>query len=98
MVVGVAPLAMGIAVAIRPSEQRLSLMRPLSLAGIFAAVSSLLLGLTNVSYGVATTETPEPTGLRYAAIGFAEAVVPAFVSFASLTAAWLLVAVGMRKR
>ena len=36
---GVVPLAMGIVYVIWPSEQRLALMRPLSLATIFAALS-----------------------------------------------------------
>lgn len=98
LLVSVAPLAMGIVFASRPSEQRLSLMRPLSLAGIFAAVCSLLLGLANGLHAVARTDTVEPTSLRFAALVLSEAVVPAFVAFACLTVAWLCVAVGMRKQ
>ena len=98
MLVSVAPLVMGMVFAIRPTEQRLSLMRPLSLAGIFAAVSSLILALANALQAVSRTDAVEPTSLRFAALVLSEAVVPAFVAFACLTLAWLCVAVGMRKQ
>jgi hypothetical protein len=98
VLVSVAPLAMGIVFAIGPSEQRLSLMRPLSLAGIFAAICSLLLGLANGLQALARTDAAEPTSLRFAALLLSEAVVPAFIAFACLTGAWLCVAAGMRKQ
>jgi hypothetical protein len=41
MFMGLVPLAMGIVYAVWPSEQRLALMRPLSLATIFAAISGV---------------------------------------------------------
>ena len=97
LAVSFAPLAMAIVFAIGPSEQRLSLMRPLSLAGIFAAICSLLLGVANGLQALARTDTVEPANLRFAALVLSEAVVPAFVAFACLTAAWLCVAAGMRK-
>ena len=54
--------------AIRPSERRPSLMRPLSLAGICAAVCSLLLGLANGLQAVARSDAVEPTSLRFGAL------------------------------
>ena len=98
ILVSVAPLVIGMVFAIRPTEQRLSLMRPLSLAGIFAAICSLMLGLANALRAVSRTDAVEPTSLRFAALVLSEAVVPAFVAFACLTLAWLCVAVGMRKQ
>jgi hypothetical protein len=53
LIVSLAPLVAGIVYAIRPNERRLALMRPLSLAGIFAAVSSLLLGMANALEAIA---------------------------------------------
>ena len=47
MFVGVLPLTMGIVYAIWPNEQRLTLMRPLSLATVFAAVAGVALGFIN---------------------------------------------------
>lgn len=48
MFVGVLPLTMGVVYAIWPNEQRLSLMRTLSLATVFASVGGLALGLINL--------------------------------------------------
>ena len=42
------PLAAGVAYLVRPTEQRLALMRPISLAGIFSGLSGAVLGLMNV--------------------------------------------------
>ena len=66
MLVGVAPLSMGIVYALWPTEQRLALMRPLSLAAIFAAVSNTVLGLVNVLVGVGKgrCSSPSPSSAR----------------------------------
>ena len=96
MFMGVVPLGMGIVYAIWPSEQRLALMRPLSLATIFAAVSGSALGLLNVLRGMGMSQTPDFS--RVAAIGLAESLVPVFLGFGCLTAAWLSVAVGLWRR
>ncbi len=47
LLISTAPMVMGVMFAIRPNERRLALMRPLSLAGIFAGVCNLLVGLAN---------------------------------------------------
>jgi hypothetical protein len=93
---GVLPLGMGVVYAIWPGEQRLNLMRPLSLATIFASVSGTSLGVLNVLRYIGVTEQPQYT--RVAAIGLSEALVPLFVGFGCLTAAWLCVAVGFWRR
>ncbi|MGQ0737207.1 MAG: hypothetical protein ACT4QD_26620 [Acidobacteriota bacterium] len=92
---GVVPLGMGILYAIRPSEPHLALMRPLSLAAIFAAVSGTTLGLINVLKGLWMSPQLE---FSQAAVGLAEALVPIFFDFGCLTAAWLCVAVGLWRR
>lgn len=93
---GILPLGMGVAYAVWPSEQRLNLMRPLSLATIFAAVSGTFLGILNVLRYIGMTEQPQL--VRVGAIGLSEALVPTFVGFACLTLAWLCVAVGLWRR
>ena len=90
------PLVTAIVYAWRPTERHLALMRPLSLAGLFAAASGTMLGLINALMPFwrlgFTTEA-----YTIVAIGAAESLVHLFVGFASLTAAWLLVAVGMSR-
>jgi hypothetical protein len=95
-VMGVVPLTMGVVYAIWPSEQRLTLMRPLSLATIFAAISGSVLGVLNVLLLMGRSDTP--TFSRVAAIGFSEALVPIFFGFGCLTVAWLCVALGLWRR
>lgn len=96
MFMGLVPLGMGIVYAVSPSEQRLALMRPLSLATIFAALSGTGLGMLNVLRGMGLSEAPAFS--RAAAIGFAESLVPIFFGFGCLTVAWLCVALGLWRR
>jgi hypothetical protein len=96
ILMGVVPLAMGIVYLIWPSEQRLALMRPLSLATIFAVLSGSTLGLVNVFRAMG--ESQAPMFPRVAWIGFAEALVPIFFGFGCLTIAWICVAVGLWRR
>ena len=96
LLVGMVPAVMGAGYAIWPSESKLALMRPLSLASIFSGLSGCVVGLINALMGVVVEDKPlmSPGGL----VGIAESLVPLLVAFASLTAAWLLVAVGMRRQ
>jgi hypothetical protein len=96
MFMGLVPLGMGIVYAIWPTEQRLALMRPLSLATIFAAISGAILGVLNVLKGMGVAETPAFS--RISAIGLAESLVPIFFGFGCLTVAWLCVALGLWRR
>jgi hypothetical protein len=96
MFVGVLPLAMGVAYLIWPNEQRLALMRPLSLAAVFAAVGGVALGFVNELRFIARSETV--TFSPQVAIGLAEGLVPMFFSFGCLTVAWLSVTLGLWRR
>lgn len=69
----------------------------LSLAGIFAAVSNLFLGLANALQALASPNPSYPSTIQFAAIGLSEAAILPFAAFACLTVAWLSVAIGMRK-
>jgi hypothetical protein len=93
---GLVPLGMGIVYAIRPSEQRLALMRPLSLAAIFASISGSTAGVINSFVGMARTQTPVFSPA--VAAGFAESLVAIFFGFGCLMIAWLCVAVGMWRK
>lgn len=98
LLVGMAPMLLGIAFALRPNERWLTLMRPLSLAGIFAAISNLFLGLANALHTVASNNSGAGANVQLAAVGLSEAAILPFVGFACLTVAWLCVAIGMRNR
>lgn len=97
IMVCLAPMLMAGVYAVRPTERRLALMRPLSLAAIFAAVAGAVSGIASVLRGIAAT--PELTSRSYSSIatGLSEALAPVFVGFGCLTVAWLLVTLGMRK-
>lgn len=97
LILGLVPLGMAVVYVIRPTERHLALMRPLSLAGLFAAIAGGVSGLINVLGFVWTRELTADT-YRVMAIGGAESLVPVLVGFASLTVAWLLVAVGMGRQ
>jgi len=96
MFMGIVPLGVGVVYAIWPSEHRLPLMRPLSLATIFAALSGSTLGVLNVLRGMGMSQPPDFS--RVSAIGLAESLVPIFSGFGCLTAAWLCVALGLWRR
>jgi hypothetical protein len=97
MFVGVLPLTMGIMYAIWPSEQRLSLMRPLSLATIFAAVSGTALGFINELRFIARSGGMAAFTPQFSQ-GTAESLMTLFFNFGCLTAAWLCVTLGLWRR
>jgi hypothetical protein len=88
------PLAAGGAYLLKPSEERLAMMRPLSLAGIFAGLNGASLGLINTLRGL---WLEPPREMRIVWIGTAESLVCLYVSFSCLMLAWLCVAAGMRR-
>ena len=96
MFVGVLPLTMGIMYAIWPTEHRLALMRPVSLATIFGAIGGTALGFINelrfIARSGAVSFTPQISQ------GTAEALMTLFFNFGCLTVAWLCVTLGLWRR
>ena len=90
-----APMVVGVLYAIRPSEARLALMRPLALASIFASLCGFLSGLVNILHSLGVS--PSPSFTNQVALGLSEALVPMFVGAGCLTVAWLCVAIGLRR-
>jgi hypothetical protein len=95
ILVSLTPLIAAGAYLFKPSEQRLAMMRPLSLAAIFAGLNGVSLGAINTLRGL---WLEPPRDMRIIWIGTAESIVPIYVSFSCLMLAWLLVAAGMRRR
>ncbi len=96
LVAGFGAFGMGVAYAVRPTERKLALMRPLSLASIFAAICSFTHGMATVLRGLAASGP----GVDMAAVyrGISDTLIPLFVANAFLAVAWLLVTVGMRRQ
>src|SRR4051812_23874349 len=94
IIVSVLPMIAGVAYLIKPTEHRLAMMRPMSLAGIFAGLSGTSLGAINTRRGL-WMEPPHTA--RITAVATAESIVPIFVAFSCLMVAWLCVGVGMRR-
>ena len=97
MLTSLLPLIGAVAYVIRPTERRLLLMRPLSLAAVFAAISGFASSAAIVLRGLAATGgKPEHPGAVL--MGLAESWVPVHVAFGFLAVAWLLTAAGMMRR
>jgi len=93
--VAVVPAFVAAGYAIRPTESKLALMRPLSLASLFGGLAAFVAGIMNgLKFVVVHNESMTSSA---ALVGFCESLVPLFVSLGSLTVAWLLVALGMRR-
>jgi hypothetical protein len=96
ILIAFAPVVCAVLYAYKPTERRLALMRPLSLAAIFGGLTSFTSGVVAVASGIAATGDLSGTW-RTMVLGGAETVVALFVTFGALTIAWLLVSLGMRR-
>jgi hypothetical protein len=95
LLISFTPTVAGLWFAIRPSERRLSYMRPLTLAGIFAGFCTGALGVMNAAIGLSR----QPSFDQHMLLGsIAEVFAATAVSCAFLTVAWIFVAIGMRQR
>jgi hypothetical protein len=97
-VAGVGVFGTSISYAVRPTEQKLALMRPLSLAAIFAAVCSSSVGVATALKFAGAAAGSDPKHMGVMLMGLSESLIPPFVAFAFLSVSWLLVAVGMRRQ
>lgn len=98
ILIAFAPVVGAILYALKPSERRLALLRPLSLAALFGGLSSFTAGVIAVLQGIAATrEGGQPVGWHVVALGTAECFVALFVAFGCLTITWLLVTLGLRR-
>ena len=83
--------------AFRPGERLLSMMRPLTLGAVFAALCSFVLAIANGFVAVSMMKSLDLAGVQVVGAVFMEGLAPVVVSFASLAVAWFLVALGMRR-
>lgn len=91
------PVVAGAWYALRPSERLLSVMRPLTLGAIFAALCSFVLALANTGVAISMMSNLDLASTRVVGAVISEGMAPVVASFACLAAAWFFVAIGMRK-
>jgi hypothetical protein len=92
---------LGVAVSLvyRPSERKLGVLRPLSLALVFALVGAVCGGLATTFHAAVSRIAAGEAGktVEIMLSGIAEALVPGAVGFAVLAIAWGLAAIGFRR-
>lgn len=91
------PLFAGAWYCFSPGERLLALMRPITLAAIFAALCSFLLALVNGVRAISVMKALDLDSVRIVGIVMKEGLAPVALSFALLTVAWAFVTIGMRK-
>ena len=96
LLLGFGPLAVAAIYLFRPSEWTLALLRPLSLASIFGALTGVLAGFINILMGMAASGDAPAMANVYA--GASEALVPAFFNFGLLAVSWVMITIGMLRR
>ena len=94
ILIAFAPTVTALLYAVKPSERRLALMRPISLAAVFAGLTTFSIGVIIALQGLADTQT---IVWRNVVLGASEAMTALFLAFGNLTIAWLLVALGLRR-
>lgn len=97
MAVAIVVFSLAVAYVFRPTERKLVLMRPVSLAVIFTTISGVLGGWIALLSSIAAP----PDGhvpVAVLARGIGESLVVGFVCFGLLGASWMLVAVGVMRR
>lgn len=97
MLVAFATLGMALICAVKPDERRLALMRPLTLATIFAGLCTFTAGLASMLLGLGAAGEMSAVAWHNVAMGGAETMMPLLVAFGCLTVSWLLIAVGLRR-
>lgn len=97
MVVGLIPLGVAAFYLVRPTDRLVGLMRPLTLATVFAALNTFLSGLAAMFRRLPLMKTPDGYNVDWITAGLSETITPMFVACGCLAAAWLCIAAGMRK-
>jgi hypothetical protein len=96
LVLVVAALALGVAMALKPTQSRYELLRPVTWASVLATLSAVCAGLSATAVHLAEhPSTPEVVQHGWA--GAAEALVPGMFGFGMLAVAWGLAAIGLRR-
>jgi hypothetical protein len=101
LVLGLLALGLAGSFAVRPTERKLNILRPLSLATVFSILGAIAADIGAVMKRVPQLpEFASSPDLRVALYtsGIGESMVPAILGFTVLSLVWLLAAVGFRRQ
>jgi hypothetical protein len=96
VVLSVAALALGGSMAMKPGQRAYEMLRPVTWAMVFGSLSMTCTGLTNLCVMLGRHPLTGEVG-QAAFSGLAELIIPVMVTFAVLTVAWGLAAIGLRR-
>ena len=97
LAIGIPLVVTGAKFARNADPQRLSLVRALTVALAFAAISGVAADLMAVAMHVAEEVDWLKAPLPYVLAGFGESMTPAILAGSLASVAWILVAVGVRR-
>lgn len=97
---GLTCLGLAVALAWRPSERKLALLRPMSLATIFMSLAGLASNLAAVGHNCALRPgiADQPDLHKYVLLGVGESMAPVILGFSLLALSWMLSTIGLRKQ
>ena len=97
LVLGLLTLAVAVSFAVTPTERKLSMIRPLSLATVFSVLGGIAadLGATMKALSSSPEYMASPAALL---AGIGESMVPGILGFTLLSLAWLVAAAGLRRQ
>ncbi len=98
LLICVVPMVFGAWFAMRPSERRLALIRPLTFMGTLSAVCNFVLALANGARAVSALTSLDLENIRRVGAVLSEGLRPVVASFGCLTVGWACVAIGMRRQ
>ncbi len=90
-------LGLGISFAVRPSETKLNVLRPLSLALAFSPVGMFCAGSANTLAFASRLGFADPQNLQMMLGGLSEAMLPGAIAYSILAVTWALAAVGFHR-
>ncbi len=95
-ILAISALALGGSMAMKPTQRAYETLRPVTWAMVFCALTMSGTGLANLSVMLGRVGV-SPEAARVAFSGMAELIVPIMLTFAVLTVAWGLAAIGLRR-
>ena len=99
LVIGLVALGVAGSFAWRPGERKLGVLRPLSLATVFAVLAGIFSDIGATMRTVTSIEeyAQSPDLHLIVMTGIGESMAPAVLGFSILAVAWLLASVGLRR-
>mgnify|MGYP001767305081 CR=1 FL=1 len=97
LVLSLVSLGVAISFAVRPSETKLTVLRPLSLGLAFSPVGMFCAGSAVTLAFASRIGFADPQNLQMFLGGLAEAMLPGAIAYSVLAVAWALAAVGFHR-